>query len=559
LGAAAALAALLCAVQALPTAELVQRGHRGLGAPGEATWRGQADRAVQPAELLALLVPDVYGSPATGGYRGLSYTEHCGFVGCTVLALALMAPFLRFGGHALFFAALSVGTMLVATATPVGRLLFFAVPGFGAAGSVTRVLCVFTFSTAALGAMGLDGALRTRGHRAPPLRRIVVATVVVAIGVLACGAWFMLRPIQVTAAGGVGAWWPGVLPLVAACAIGWVLWVPSVRLPGVEAGVVITVLVLSDLFNYAVRFNPTAPRDGVYARVAAIETLQREQKDGRVLGLTRRAHWRLDTLPRAVLPPNAAMAYRLRSVQGYDSLSTARYRAYAHLMEGEQPSPVANGNMVLLENAASPLLDRAGVRVLMSLLPLLDAHLELVWTDGHLRIYRNRRALPRAYAAADATAVGSSTEGLDALGAVRAEAPVRPLVQLGQADAHVTRPGAIQRPAIEAIPIVADRPNSVTLALSKPTMQWARWLVLADAAYPGWRCYVGEERQSILYADYLFRAVELESSTGDVRFVYLPQSFALGAFLACLGMAALTATLVCWIARRRRGAKGGER
>jgi hypothetical protein len=83
--------------------------------------------------------------------------------------------------------------------------------------------------------------------------------------------------------------------------------------------------------------------------------------------------------------------------------------------------------------------------------------------------------------------------------------------------------------------------------------------VLADAAYPGWRCYVGDERRPILFADYLFRAVELDGSAADVRFVYMPQSFALGAFLACVGMAALTATLVCWIARSRRGAKGGER
>lgn len=566
--AAGLLVTLLCAAQALPTTELVQRGHRGLRAPSDSMWQAQVQRALTLAELPGLLVPDVHGSPATGTYVGLSYTEHCGFVGCVVLALALAAPFVRFSGHALFFAALSLGSILVATATPLARVLFFALPGFGAAGSVTRTLCVFTFSTAVLGAMGLQGALNAQIEPGGGgIRRRATAAVVTFMGVAALASWLVLRPAGVTAAGGLGAWWSGLLPLVAACVTGALLWLRPGRVPAATIGTIVVVLTLAELFNYGARFNPTAPRTGVYASVSAIETLRREQGDARILAITRRADWRLFALPGTVLPPNSAMAYGLRSLQGYDSLSTARYRGYAYVMEGEQPSPIANGNMVLLESVDSPLLDRAAVGLVMSDRPLLNEHLEILWVNGNVRIYRNRRALPRAYAAAGAIGVAGSGAALGALRELRPQAPPAPVVQHLAGPAAVRRPEAVQRPPVQPVPVIADEPNAVRIRLAEPAAPWARWLVLADAAYPGWRCYVSGERRPILPADYLFRAVELrqpgdeptnERGAGEAHFVYFPQCFVVGAFLSGLGLAVLAATMVWRVAGKRARARGGE-
>jgi len=555
---AAALTALLCAVQFLPTAELLQRGHRGIRAPSEAMWQAQVDRALKPAELPTLLVPDVHGSPALGTYFGWSYTEHCGFVGAVVLALALVALILRRNGHTLFFAALALGSILVAMATPLGRLLFFGVPGFAAAGSVTRTLCVFTFGMAVLGAMGLDAVLRVRSESTPSRWSRVSAVVILLVGAVALGLWIRIGPPSVADPGALGAWWGGLLPFAVACAVGVVLWLPSARLSAAEAGAVIVLLILAELFNYGSSFNPTVPRDGVYASVPAVQVMQAEQGDGRTLAITRRADWRLFAQPKALLPPNSATVYGLQSVQGYDSLSTARYREYAHLMEGAQPSPLANGNMVLLENVGSPLLDRAAVGLVVSAQPLLDEHLTRVWSDGFVHVYRNTRALPRAYVAARGVLVDGDASTLAALRTLNPNAPRAPVVQTQGAPTDDRRPQALQRPALQAAPIVADEPNAVTVSIPGPAAQWARWLVLTDALYPGWHCYVDDEERPIVFADYLFRAVVLDASTAEVRFVYFPQSFLVGAFLACVGAAVLSATLVRPAARRRLARRRGR-
>jgi len=58
------------------------------------------------------------------------------------------------------------------------------------------------------------------------------------------------------------------------------------------------------------------------------------------------------------------------------------------------------------------------------------------------------------------------------------------------------------------------------------------YLVLTDTFYPGWRAYVDGVETPIYQANYLFRAVPLNAGDHEVRFVYRPKSFAVGAALS---------------------------
>ena len=73
------------------------------------------------------------------------------------------------------------------------------------------------------------------------------------------------------------------------------------------------------------------------------------------------------------MPPNGALVYRLYEVNGYDSLSLRQYRAY---ISGEEftriqgqdvegVSPQLNGNMVLINNLNSPVLDALSLRYIV--------------------------------------------------------------------------------------------------------------------------------------------------------------------------------------------------
>jgi hypothetical protein len=284
LGLAAALALLLPAAQGLPTIELAVRGHRGVGAPTEAGWSqpyaGQPARALRLDELVTLLIPNARGTPVDNTYKPGRvtdvFTEKCGFVGTVVLLLALAAPLLQPRRHTLFFAGLSATALLVAMATPVARAFYFHMPGASVGGSLTRVMCVFTFSTAVLGGLGLDGLLaRLRGGSKSALRGALAAATGAAVVV------------------GTGI----------------------------------------QLLAFGMPFNATTARGQLYARTEMVRALMVRADTSRVLGMTRKLDWGMTSVRAAAFPPNSAMVYGLDSVNGYDSLSIGRYRSYGRLIE----------------------------------------------------------------------------------------------------------------------------------------------------------------------------------------------------------------------------------
>jgi hypothetical protein len=117
-------------------------------------------------------------------------------------------------------------------------------------------------------------------------------------------------------------------------------------------GVGALVLLGFELLPWASRFNPRIEADKLYAETPLIRELKLAVGTGRYVAVRPRSGWRLDRVPtEAVLPPNSGTVYGLRSVDGYDSLFPAGYRAYAAAVEGTDPAPLANGNMLLMENA----------------------------------------------------------------------------------------------------------------------------------------------------------------------------------------------------------------
>ena len=83
------------------------------------------------------------------------------------------------------------------------------------------------------------------------------------------------------------------------------------------------------------------------------------------------------------------------------------------------------------------------------------------------------------------------------------------------------------------------------------------WLVLSDTAYPGWLAFtnLGYGRWGqlqIAVANGAFRACHLPD-VGGVIWVYFPSSFAVGAFLSCVGVFCLAALLASSFLRSLQG------
>ena len=302
-------AALLSMLQILPTLELARYGHRAVDAATPSAWQAIQARALQTMQLPSLLIP---------GWPTFSTDENFGYIGIGVLLLMLAALGWRARSHQSargkwFALTLAIFGLLYALATPLAALFFYGVPGVSQMGGTGRALILWSMGAALLCGFGVD---------------------------------FLRDKLKSS-------------------------FVPAVAL----------LLVAAELGFNAFLIQPTAPRAQIYPATTLTTWLQaRVGQNNRVLFYTARSQWLPaelfappQTHPLGVLPPNGALVYRLHEINGYDSLSLRQYRAYINGEEFsrvggreiEGASPALNGNVVLINNLNSPVLDSLATRYIV--------------------------------------------------------------------------------------------------------------------------------------------------------------------------------------------------
>lgn len=483
LAGAAAVAVLLAGGQLLPTVELARNSTRGLAVPSVAGFEGfHQPRALQPHQLVTLVRPNALGTPAhrdhAGTRYGLPYTEHCGFVGITTLLLAVIGLGIARTRHFAFFLVMAVAGLNVAMGGPLAKWLYLHVPVLGQAGGFSRFLSVYTFAIAMAGGLGLDALCRVLrdGWRSKARQNP---------DALAPG-----QSAQVAALGRLRIPRQGI----AAC-----------------VGAVAVVVLACELLPWGHEFLPRCRRDQVYPMTETIAQLQ--QVRGRVLEVTARTGWGFSHTPLAVLPPNSATVYEYDSVGGYDSLFPRNYRQFVFAVEGGEPAPAANGNMLLPSD-----------RPLWALVGVTDR----VTLTGH-RAEQIQLALPRAFVPADSAPwVGGANE------------------LIRWASAHGKR---LQMHA------AADyqRPSACQAMVQLPRLEGEGLLVVTETYYPGWRIYVDQKRRMPIQVAGAFLGVMAQPGDRQVTLVFVPASVQVGVFASLIGLALWAGVMSARPRRRQVG------
>jgi len=358
----AVIAGLIAAPQVLPTVELAQNSHRVRDITLEGYDRFVSN-AVPAYRLVTAFIPGFFGNPSRGDYflgSAADYMEYGLYIGILPLILALIAVFhLRSIKYSGFFALLALLAILSATGTPINYLFYYLIPGFSALGGPNRILLVYFLGIAALAGFGTtlvadhftEKVVWRWGRQKPPAGMLAMMAAVFAVLMLAVTALHIsLRFVMGLDAASCWPVWGAGMEVWVVLVVASLLLVFARICTSASGGlfsVLAVAVVTADLFAFGVNYNPTCDRSRVYPETELTTKLKHVAGISRIAPINPR--WNLYKTPDAILPPNAAMVYGLYDVQGYDSLYTREYKDLCDAAQGEDSSPIENGNMVLLK------------------------------------------------------------------------------------------------------------------------------------------------------------------------------------------------------------------
>lgn len=537
----------LAAAQLLPTLEFGRINYRTGAIPYESLI------GIKPAQLMTLLVPDAFGNPAdytdeVGRQMGLGvnhFIEGCAYPSCVLTVLALVGLAASRRPDRWFLAGATAVAALLAIGSPVNRLTYHLVPGMNQMPNLGRALCVACLAIPILGAMGLEALLSEAdpASRRTSRRALLAALALVAVVGLRCLLPILMDseaagfPRSVLTAIGGDLAVRQVVGRIIACTVlaAAILGLVAGRLAGrvppralVATGVA---LVAVDMLAFGQRFEPACDPAITDARLPALEALHADSPQRiAALGPVARTGSGEDTLAR--LSPNVGMTYGLAEIRGSESLYAKRYDEVLRRLALAPPYDA-------LSDGRARLLDVLGVRHLVA----REAFPGTEPVEGTSLVHRRPSALPPAFVVPRARPVKDQATALacfdDPAFDPRAEVPIE-----GGA-AEDPEPGGDYEPAA-----IQARTNSVRSRAGGPG-----WLVVSQAAFPGWRAYL-DGRPSPLYVAYgAVWATPVRSEGDTVDLVFLPGTSVVGQFVSLAALAGLLAVLVAALARRGSGGR----
>lgn len=147
----------------------------------------------------------------------------------------------------------------------------------------------------------------------------------------------------------------------------------------------------------------------------------------------------------------------------------------------------------------------------------------------HVKIYENKKVIPRAFLVPNCRVITSDKQYNDVL-----QSKIFDPTRVVLLDVEPKGFPCGEEKNLEILnPVTIDsyKSNSVELSVDSSKRQL---LFMSESFYPGWKVYVNGEEKEILRANYLFRAIVVEPGKHSVRFEYDPFSFKLGLAITIL-------------------------
>ncbi len=366
-----ALGGILSLGQLLPVLGYSQFSHRR-NTPTAVGYDAYIGGSIKPHELATLPLATLQGSPRHWSVReekisaywpsivkqGGNFAESAVAVGPLVLALLFLVPWKRREVWPL--AAMGLLSLLLALGTPLNRLLYFGVPGWSSTGSPGRIVVLFVMAASVLAGLAIRPMELAGRKKFLPLLPFVVTLPFLVWASSMSG--MAPEGIDAGAFGSLvaGAISQAAFPMLIGIVIGGACIAVLSRMDDRRVKILwIAAPALLAWTCYASDIVPTG------------EPLATQPSVGQERVAIINGSWGLSQAGKAFMPPNLASLSRIHDLAGYDSLIHRDTVAMLTDVDGQPPTPLANGNIMFVKKTADPVkLADAGVTQVWSREPL---------------------------------------------------------------------------------------------------------------------------------------------------------------------------------------------
>jgi hypothetical protein len=525
LGVAMLVAFLLSTVQLLPTVEYLIHSHRATEVERELA----LVYSFWPWRMLNLLMPNLFGNPATGDYWGYAnYWEDAIYVGILPLVLAIFACIRgikrsKYSSLILLLICISIMSMLLALGknTPIFTFLYKNVPTFDLFQAPTRWTILMIFSLSLLAAIGAE---LWQQKELLSLFWVRLGTVgAAAAGIFALLGERVLSGLKESFSPAIafaGLW------LMISGAIAWRRRIKPARI----WPLIIAVFVAIDLLWSTKELNPTISLNLFRGKSRLAEEVSSDHRIYMPADVEERLkfEWthRFDTfypnvdwrLVRDFGLPNTTMLDQIPSANNFDPILPDRYVTWMGAVG--TASVEKSTQMLEMMDVGWVAILGTGDKYQIDYLPLPNPNRitlvgEAVWVDG-------------------------SESALNAVLNPDFQNMEQVVLEGMPTNEGITNPLSTTFEILDE-----SDPNRIQIKVKTSD---DGWLVLSDAWFPGWQANIDGERVDLYRANYMFKAVHLPIGEHTIDFIYRPLSFIVGGTLSLFSWLILGAFL--WIFKK---------
>lgn len=545
------LGGLLSCAQLLPAAELASNSLRmGTDLAFASSF------SLPPENLFTMICPDLFGNRVDVSYwgRGSFLWEMSLYFGIIPFVLALWGAIRSKSGPGRAWLVVALISLVIAFGkyTPIFGLLHAGVPWIGIFRGYSKFNILFFVAMAVLAGYGLKSIAGGGGEEksrdgAHKLWEIVAGlTVLLLIAMTLVGpdGWQKLMAWSVASAETklglpdlTDAFCTTLFLSARVSLYRTILFLGSGllalellrrrRIEGISFAIVISVLVLADLFTFGWKFTDVFQDNRAQWPAEVVEVLKEEAGKGRVLNL-------VDEKNKAILygideaggncPAPVDSSVRFFNLAG--GLPGGYFNAYGRIRE------------------ISGLFNLANVRTILSPVPLDGSPFEPLHEGAGFHVYRNPYAMPRAFTAFSAKVLPDAE-----IPAALLDPEFHPRSHvLLSVDPGIGLPGPdAPHPGAQGAEIVHYEADRVSIHTNNDR---EGILVLSDTFYPGWRATLDGSETPILRANLAFRGVAIPAGVHLVEFLYDPASFRYGSWISLVALAFVLCGLAVSLPRR---------